>query len=364
MRILELDEKRGILEVQIEDFTDIFVLWNFIRKGDIVEASTYRKIKFESGDVERIKLKLRIKVERIGFQEMSEVLKISGPILEGPDKYVSIGSYHTITVKKGMKLRIYREHGFDSEDLEILQEAEILSKISPIVIVAVERDEATVAILFSTKLNVVSTIYQTLSYKEARNEKALKNMFFKKIAEVVSNIISQYAVSGIIIAGPGLVKNELKDFILKHLKFDKKISILTDQAGSGTLSGIHEVLKRGTALRIVENHKIAISMQDYEKFLMHLGRGDNKAYYGLDVIEKLVSWGAVDRIYMVSDLIINDETHEKSLGVIREARKNGAKVEIISPNHPLYENIKSFGGIIALLKYPIKLGESYGVETA
>ncbi len=359
MHIIDLDEKNGIVEIQIEDINDLFVLWNFIRPGDYLEAMTTRKIKFESGESERIKMRLKIQVERVSFHEFLEVLRVSGRIIEGPEKFISTGSYHTIQVKRGMKIRIVRPGGLTATDIEILKEADILSRLNPIIIIAVERDEATIGMLYGSKLRIVGDVHQHIAYKGSSNAKALKHIFFKKIADIVLQILKDEPhIAGIIIAGPGIIKEELMEFLKARMK--RNIRIVLDQAGSGTVSGIYEILRRGTALRISSEMLIAQDIKDYEEFLEHLGRGDNLAVYGIEQVEQAVNWGAAEKILVNIDLVNNPDQgiRGRTLRILEASRKINCRVRIISRIHPLHDNIDNFGGIIAILRFRIRWGDA------
>lgn len=358
MHILDIDEKNGFVEIQIESVDDLFVLWNFIRKGDLLEAMTSRKIKFESGESERIKMRLKISVEKVSFHDTLETLRVSGRIVEGPEKFVSLGTYHTIQIKRGMKIKIVRDDGLTSADLEILKESDLLSKINPVIIVAIERDEATVGLLLNTGLKIVRTVYQTVSYKGSSDAKALKHMFFKHVADVILEIIDQYKnIDGIIIGGPGLTKNEFSDYIRNSVKKLRKIRIVIDQASSGTVAGIYELMRRGAALKISEDIQIAKDIQYYEEFLMHLGKNDGLFVYGLDDVYTAATWGAARVIMVNIDLVntIDESIRNRVIEIIKVSKAQKYCIRIISRIHPLFEKIKNFGGIIALLKFRIHL---------
>ena len=355
MHIIELDIKKGVLEIQVEDINDLFILWNFLRIGDLLEATTMRKIKFESGESERKKVKVTIQVEKIAFHEMMEILRVSGRIVSGPEKFVSLGSYHTIQIKKGMKIRILRTEGFNEADLKILEEADILRRLNPIIIVAIERDEASIGVLTGRNLRYISSVHQPISYKDSSNCKALKYGFFSKVLSILRETIHNYGmVSGIIIAGPSQTKDEFARYLRENLKLN--VPIILDQASSGTPAGIHEILRRGTALKISQKFKVAQDLLDFENFLAHLGRQNGLTCYGISAVEKAVKWGAAKKILITIDLINNpdSELRGRIIDMIRSAKSSRTEIRIISKIHPLYEQLTNFGGIICFLRYKIQ----------
>ncbi len=363
MRIINIDRKAGIIELQIEDINDLYVLWNFLRPGDYVEATTSRKVKFESGNVERIKMRLTIEVERVGFHEMLETLRVSGRIVEGPQKYTSEGAHHTIKLGVGMKVKILRPQGFSDTDIEILEEADILRTLNPIIIVAVERDEATVGILYGYKIKIITSVYQSVSYKDAANAESIKKAFFSKICNVIKEILRQHkSIDAIIVAGPGLTKKSFASYMKSSLgeKMLGDIPVIIDQASSGTVSAIYEVLRRGTILKVSSRMIIAQDIKDFEEFLEHLGRGDGLAVYGVDVVARVAEWGAARKILVCVELIntANEKLRERTLAMIRHAKSSSCDIRIISRTHPLHDRLENFGGIVAILRY--RIGEGVG----
>lgn len=359
MRIYNIDMNKGVLEAQVEDINDLFALWNFLRPGDLVEAITARKVKFE-GTSERKKMKLTIVVEKLAFHEMLETLRIGGRIFRGPENFAPLGAYHTIQLRVGSKVKIMRSDGFSEAEIEVLKEADTLRRLNPIIIIAIERDEATIGVLTGRSLEIFSSVYQHISYKDASDATSLRNAFFKKVLELASEVMSKYRnISGIIIAGPSLTKEEFAEFLRRNL--GDRVPIILDQASSGTEAAINEVLRRGTVLKITNEFLVASDLKDYEEFLEHLGRGDGLACYGLEAVSKAIEWGAAKKLLVIIDLINNPEctVRSKILEYIKRANDFRAKIRIISRVHPLHDKIKNFGGIIALLRYRLHgdLGE-------
>lgn len=355
MRIDSIDLNNGVLEIQIEDINDLFVLWNFLRPGDLLEAITTRKVKFED-ESERKKIKVTILVEKIAFNEMLETLRVGGRIVDGPEKFVPLGAHHTIQLRVGSKVRIMRSNGFSETEIEILKEADVLRRLNPILIIAIERDEATIGVLTGRSLEIVSSVCQSVSYKEASDATSLKNAFFKAVLDRVLDAMNKYGnISGIIIAGPGLTKEEFAEFLKRNAR-RVDIPVILDQASSGTEAAINEVLRRGTVLKITNEFLIALDLKDFEEFLEHLGKEDGLACYGLDAVLRAMELGAVKKLFVITDLI-NDPEHpirDKILEQLKRISGSRTSVRVISKVHPLYDKIKSLGGMISILRYRLR----------
>src|SRR6266568_4052826 len=91
MRVLHRDPKTGEIKIRVENADDLWHLHNLVQEGDLVRASTYRredvktdKVRPERG--EKVRVTLTIRVEGVEFQAFSDRLRITGVIVEGPQK--------------------------------------------------------------------------------------------------------------------------------------------------------------------------------------------------------------------------------------------------------------------------------------
>ena len=100
MKIMEFDKKKQEMVLKTESLNDLWALYNVIERGDKISAKTHRRVVLREGAKgERKPMRLKINVESLSFHEFSNRLRIKGTILEGPDEYVSYGSYHTLNIK-------------------------------------------------------------------------------------------------------------------------------------------------------------------------------------------------------------------------------------------------------------------------
>ena len=123
MKIIEINKKQQEITVKTETLNDLWTLYNVLSKDDIVITRTQRRIVFKEGSKgERKSMVLKLKVEDIAFHEFSNRLRIKGIILEGPEDFVSYGTYHTFNIEIGQKLTVIKEQWLTNE-LKRLKEA-------------------------------------------------------------------------------------------------------------------------------------------------------------------------------------------------------------------------------------------------
>ena len=58
---------------------------------------------------------LKLKVKSVSFHEFSNRLRIKGTILEGPEDFVSFGSYHTFNIETGQQVTIQKSEWLKNE---------------------------------------------------------------------------------------------------------------------------------------------------------------------------------------------------------------------------------------------------------
>ncbi|MFX0029352.1 MAG: hypothetical protein ACFE8B_09090 [Candidatus Hermodarchaeota archaeon] len=110
MKILKIDQKLREIIVKPENLNDLWTLYNIISEGDEVSTRTQRRVILKEGSTgERKVMNLKLKVESISFHEFSNRLRVKGKILEGPDDFISYGSYHTFNIEPLLKIRIIKE---------------------------------------------------------------------------------------------------------------------------------------------------------------------------------------------------------------------------------------------------------------
>ncbi len=358
MKIVDIDYKQGIMTVHVENVDDLYVLFTFLKPGDLVRAKTTRRLKIREGESIRKSMVLTIEVEKVSFHEFGERIRIQGIIREGPEKFVSLGSYHTISVKVGDTITIIRPDGLTEEELEPLREAEELSAHKPIILVAIEEGEATIGVLTSYGVKIYTSIMRHVSSKDSPKEyDSLLKAFFSEVLEVVNELINQTDPIALIIAGPGFTKEHFNNYI--EGKLVKQIPVVLDSVTSGTEAGIYEIIRRGTPDKVLKDQRVAKETALIEELIMHLSKKDNLAVYGLEETEEAITYGAV-RILLVSmDLIKSHdfELRQKILKLIKLAKSYRSEVYLISTLHPAGKQFSAFGGIAAILRYPLRRGE-------
>lgn len=296
----------GEISVTAETLDDLWHLKYIIEKGDMVFALTKRKAdtasdKLRPEKVEKVKVRLGIRVEGLEFHKFANRLRIHGPIEQGMD----VGPYHTLNVEIGTNISIIKEL-WKNDQLQRIQDAEEAGKRPKVVIVAVEEGDADIGFVRHYGIEVYSHIQQS----SGKRETGLRNEFFREIVEQLRHAVPEDA--SIVVAGPGFTKEDfLKYFHETEPSMASKA--LTEDTSMIGMSGFQEVLRRGAVDRIMQESRIARESSLMEDLIREISM-DGKAAYGFADVRNALEYGAVET------LLIADET-------LRKGREKGEDID-------------------------------------
>jgi protein pelota len=300
MNIIKSDLKKGFVVVKVNVNDDLWYLENVIEKGDLVKTRTLRNIFVERQGqqvkAEKRPMVLKLEVEKIEFQKFTNLLRLTGKIVEGPED-VQLGSYHTIEVKFGTVLTIYKKE-WKQYQIDRLNKA--LTKVPDVLIAVVDSNQATFGMLKRSGVEIVSEFINPHSTTE--EEEKLPE-FYKKIASEIEKFSEK--VERIVLAGPGFTKEHVQKTIQENYP-ELKSKLIIDTTTSATKAGVNEILKKGTLDKIIRDSEIVKESQVVQEFFTHLSKDDGLAVYGLDQIKDADNAGAV-KILLISDENIRKE---------------------------------------------------------
>ncbi len=171
------------------------------------------------------------------------------------------------------------------------------------------------------------------------------NEFLTKVGESASQLLlKQEGLSGIIIGGPGPVKDRFAKEDYLHYEIKKKLLGVKDIGYTGK-EGLEELIKRSSDL--IQKAAIVKERGLLEKFFIGLQK-DGKITYGLKETQKALEQGAIDTLLISEQFDLVDV--EK---LIEKAKGYGTKVELISIDTSEGAQFKELGGIGGFLRYKI-----------
>ncbi|MFX0075374.1 MAG: mRNA surveillance protein pelota [Candidatus Hermodarchaeota archaeon] len=357
MIILEIDKNYENVSLRTQDLNDLWTLYNVIDKDDEVSARTRRRIVLKEGSKgERKQMSLKLKVESVSFHEFTNRLRIKGTILEGPEDFVTFGTYHTFNIEPGQKLTITKEKWLKSE-IKRLKKSSTFEVDFNMLMVAIETGLATIALITNFSHNRIATIKKNIPgkrYEQSFRNKAYEE-FFSDISKVLSEKFKSVKVNAIVICGPGSTKDRLGQYLKQKSLIPNIPKLYIIQASSGTESAILETLKSKELKDLKQNVKILMETEKIEEIMEIFATNSDLIAIGFDEISAAIDNGSVKELFC-ADILIRGVTKEKKLKIERilnEVEKGGGTTYILSSEHPTGQQIIDLGALVAILRYTI-----------
>ena len=361
MIIKEAKESSGKAYFVIpEDADDLFTLRRIIENGDHIFADTTRVIKkvkeYARPDKgERIKVRVSLRVEGIGLDNMVDRLRITGIITNTDNELVPRGMHHSLTVQVGDTITIDKNRKWNDVEINILRRS---GNSTNFILVAIDAQEAAVAKISGTHLKIIPNIYSGQSGK--RYQHAAKNnpnieIFFEDIAKTIQSMFSSAAdnSSTIIIFGPGETKRRFYNLLVDKQKLEKgNISIIdgVDVAGE---DGIFVFLRSSAIKEVMSSSKLATVSSILDEIMRLVHKGDAKYAMGMQEVSYAASIKAIEYI-VFSDSIFKTTDENDVVKLLNLLESHGAKSFAVDSSTDIGWRVSSLGGIVALLRYSIR----------
>jgi len=351
MKILTLDLRSGYAKLKIESPEDIWYLNQIIMPGDIVKGKTTRKIE-KSGEDERSKtvkkvtLSLRLQVSKVEFVPESDSLRLLGTVIDDVED-IPKGSYHNIKVEVDSVINL--EKKFLNYQVRYLKDAEN-AKVENVLICAVDRESATLALLKGHGFNVLASLEGEVEKKDKRNVK--QGDFFTDLVKSFKLYDEKYSFDRIVIGCPGFWKDEISKVLEKELS-SKTVFI---NCSNGTEAGINEMLKLAELKKILKEERLRNEMEVVEELLAGISK-DEAVVYGFGETAEAIVSGAVAKLLITNKLIkdsVEGNKFEELNRLMRLVEDTSGELHIINSEYEAGMKLDSLGSIAAILRYKIK----------
>jgi protein pelota len=363
LRILKTDPRNNQIVIRADSLTDLYILSTIIVNGDRVIAKTSRRIRRSgsegrSGDEsQRITMIIGIEVEGQIFQESvaSNRLRIKGRIFQGPEQHVSIGTYHTLNISISDAITLIKLEWSDYF-IKILKNAEIASKKPKICLIAIDKKETCVGLVDNFQVSVLAQEKSGISRKHSKDKVRLKQTesFFSLIEQIIQRkVISE--TNNIVIGGPGFVKERLADYLRKSSVKTNLNIIIGGSLSGGNRIGLFELLKTEAIDKLSDDFQIIEEQRDISEFLRRINEGTNDVAYGYSIIQKIAETGIISKLLILDSYLhgTNNFPLEEVQSMLKIIEQTKGNIIVISSHGESASQLKTFGGIIALLRYAL-----------
>lgn len=268
-------------------------------------------------------------------------------------------------------------------------------------LIVADKNEAAIGYLQGSSVKTVYTLDSNVPGKTraggqsaqrfARIRKQMLKTFLSEIADKAQNAFLDKAregkLLGVIVGGPGFVKDKLIDDDYLNQELQERI-IANESLGHSGEGALKELVQK--AEEAIEDSEAVREKQVMNKFFKNLKEENGKSEYGLEPVIKALKMGAVDTLLISEDYEVfhaeytcaeghKDEIFEEEPEIEDEkecpecensmsleemqdivdylagkAEEMSSDMKIISTDHEEGQRLMNMGGIAAILRYRIR----------
>lgn len=361
------NSKESSVTVQAQDKEDLWILYNLIQKDDRITVTTTRNYQKEgSSKVERVLVKLQLRVANIEYEAESSTLRCKGRTVS-EHKYVPMGSYHTAVIDTKYAFTLYKDE-FDSYSLDIIHEATSITERAEIGAVVLHEGVAHFCLITDTMRILVAKVEKSIPKKRRGGgdtsgyDKAMEK-FFSNCYETFKRKFDLLKLKVILLASPGTVAQTLLEHIMakaatedEKLIMQSKSKFVIAHSFNGYLQALDETLKTPAVIQQLKDTKYVKDAQLLDRFFTELNKDNGVAWYGKEECTKAIGIeGAVSHLLVTDSLFRSDDVKERKsyIALGDKVKEQGGEVSIFSSLHDSGEQLDKITGIAVILNYPL-----------
>jgi protein pelota len=348
--VTHFNPKHGTCSLTIESAEDLWTLRRLIARGDVLVTRSSRAVKHEDeysrpDKGERVKVTIALSVEEVHLDSSIERLRVRGTITETSDESVNKAGKHSVTLSPGHSLTL-RKDKWGLLETTLVRSPGSSSK--RYILLAADRRDAGVGTLSGSHLAVLATVESGLGGK--MSEEQSSKPYFAKVAGIVAQAFRQG--DEVVVAGPGNTKNALANVLAQELK-SHSIRVLEgfDMTGS---DGVRSLVKSHEFQEVAKDSELVEMQKLVDEVVKRVSSGDRKVAYTLPRVKEAADAGAVEAC-AVSDNVFSAGVDEDVLvDTLNTVEAKRGSVHLADSSLEFGKQISAFGGIVALLRYPLK----------
>lgn len=350
MLVTDFDPKHGHCTFTIESAEDLWTLRRLIAKGDVVVTRSSRVVKREDefsrpDKGERVKVTVALSAEEVHLDSSIERLRVRGTIVEASDDSVTKVGSHSVTLSPGHSLTL-KKKVWSSVDVGLVKPPK--GSTARFVLVAADRREAGVGTLSGSHLAVATTVDSGLGGKMGEEQSSLP--YINKVVGVVGQTYHEGDL--IVVAGPGNFKNSIANQVKGKLKASQ-VRLIEGFELTGA-DGVRALIK-APAFQELAKDSAAVEIQRLVgEAVRRVSTGDGKVAYAITRVSAAAAAGAVEACAVSDDVFSSGVDEAQLVDVLNTVAEKGGLVYLADSSMEYGKQVSSFGGIVALLRYPFK----------
>ena len=176
-------------------------------------------------------------------------------------------------------------------------------------------------------------------------------IFFSKVAKETILVFKEHIP--LIICGPGMARDIFLKKILRNLG-KLKNEILNSPTSIGGRSAANQILADGLADSIIGKNALISQIRVIEEGLRRISTDGNVCYGQAQILEA-AKQGAIEKIVILASILRSDNSEMNLIwsNIIDDIKISKGEVIQSSSDHDFGEQLSSFGGAIALLRWKL-----------
>lgn len=356
MKFTKSKDSENRILIVLEEPDDLFSLRRVIEIDDSIIADTTRVLKQDKEHSrpdkgERIKIRVVLRVEKIGFDGAIDRMKISGTIIASNNENIPKGLHHSINVKIGDTI-ILEKSDWSENYIKILTKSALEFKY---ILVSIDSQEASIARLIGTNLKITPNIYSGKSGKryttDQKSDSSTRN-YFESIRTGLDTYLEEQGLK-LVIFGPGETKRKLINYLKEKNESYQNIDIrIVEGIEASGEDGIFVFLRSQFMRDLMIDSKIGTVSSILDNIMRQVSKGESKFALGFKEISYAHSINALDSL-VYSDKVFAEINETEFIRFLNELENNNVKIFATDSTTDMGLRVSSLGGVVALLRYQI-----------
>ena len=375
MKILHrsiLKDGKGSVKLLPQEDDDMWHLYHLLAAGDLLTASSFRKLTSTSStgstSSQKVRVRLTVRVEDIDFDSHTTMLRVKGVNVE-EHEHVKLGQYHTVDLVLHQSFTLHKD-SWDAVYLDRLDLASDAKRTADVAALLLQPGLAHLCLVTThmtlIKQKVECNIPKKRGGASANGHDAALQRFFSQCYDAVARHVDFAVVKVCIIASPGFLRDDFFAFLLQEATkqgdrnlLDNKQRFLLTHSSSAHKHALTELLLSPQLIPLLTETKSMREtklLQDFHRLLM---TDPDRAYYGLDHVTRAVRERAVQTL-MVTDVLFKSKDvgeRRRYVALVEEVKEQGGEVLVLSGQHVSGEELTQLTGVAAILRFGIEEGE-------
>ena len=357
---------RGEIKLQPQEPDDIWHLYHLLAVGDLLTASTYRKLVSTSStgstSSSKVRVRLTLAIETIEYDASTSMLRVKGTN-RAESEHVKMNQYHTMDLTLHHAFTLDKPH-WDAVYLDRLDTATDATKQADVAALLLQPGLANLCLLTQHLTVIKQRIELNIPKKRgggsmAGHDNALAK-FYAQCYEAVARHVDFANIKVFIVASPAFTRDDFLAYMQQEsqrlgdrIVADHRHKFVLTHSSSAHKHALTELLASPQLVARLDQTKSMDEVRALADFQRLMMTEPERAWYGYEAVKRAVDERAVSILMLTDTLFKAMDVAERRryVALVEEVKEAGGQVLIMSGQHPAGEELKMLTGVAAILKW-------------